>query len=101
MVEYAGAAEQQNQREADDEWRRDDWQNRHRAEQFLEAEIRARDHERECKSKCGRAGAADQREQQSVPGDAATRTTGEAAEPPHLLLRETPEERHDRQRAAV
>ena len=77
-----GAAEEQDKREADDEGRRDDRQDRQEPQTLLEGKARAGGDQREGKAEQCRAEGRHDREEKRSPGDAAAAATDDAVEAP-------------------
>src|SRR5690606_9608813 len=88
----AGAAEQQDQREADDEGRRDDRQDGEEPQPLLEAEAGSGRDQRENEAEDGRAQGGDDREEEGAPGNAATPGVDDAVEAPDRRVDNVPQE---------
>ena len=99
--DHAGAAEQQDQREADDEGWRDDRQNGQHPEQRLHPHARAQCHQREGEPE-QRGQHADQRRlRHGVPCHAAASPAGDAVEAPDRRAEQFLREQHGREAAIV
>ena len=97
----AGAAEQQDQRKADHEGRRDDRQHAQDAQEPLVPEARAGRDEREGKAERRRPDADEKAEKERVPGDPAAQLRGQAVEAPDRPVAELGDELAEREIALV